>query len=105
MGSGLGPCNYLHSFNIACLEDLPGVVQDHPLFGIAHRVNVLTASASGNNATLAAQSAQEYIENATGALSVFGPGYYGWEKLLSPLRSKLIRETRPALSSFSSDWP
>jgi choline dehydrogenase len=108
MVSGIGPCNHLRSFDIPCLEDLPGVgqnMQDHPIFGIAHRVNVLTASASANNATLAAQGAQEYIEQATGPLSIFGPGYYGWEKLPIALRSNLTREARHALSSFSSDWP
>ncbi|KAJ6087143.1 Glucose-methanol-choline oxidoreductase [Penicillium canescens] len=108
MVSGIGSCKYLRNFNIPCIKDLPGVgqnMQDHPIFGIAHRVNVLTASASANNATVAALAVQEYIQNATGALSIFGPGYYGWEKLPNPFRSNLNRESRHALSSFPSDWP
>jgi choline dehydrogenase len=108
MVSGIGPCNHLRSFNIACLQNLPGVgqnMQDHSMFGIAHRVNVRTSSASANNSTLAAHSAQEFIQNATGTLSIYGPGYYGWEKLPNQIRSNLTRETRRALSNFPSDWP
>ncbi|KAJ5154272.1 Glucose-methanol-choline oxidoreductase [Penicillium coprophilum] len=108
MVSGIGPCNHLQSFDIPCIKNLPGVgqnMQDHPIFGTAHRVNVLTASASANNATLAALSVKEYIQNATGALSIFGPGYYGWEKLPGPYRSNLTHKSRLALSNFPSDWP
>ncbi|OQE37365.1 hypothetical protein PENCOP_c010G07203 [Penicillium coprophilum] len=108
MVSGIGPCDHLQSFEIPCIKNLPGVgqnMQDHPIFGTAHRVNVLTASASANNVTLAALGVKEYIQNATGALSIFGPGYYGWEKLPGPFRSNLTRKSRLALSNFPSDWP
>lgn len=108
MVSGIGQCDHLRSLDISCLQNLPGVgqnMQDHAIFGIAHRVNVLTASAMANNSTFAAQSVREYIEHATGPLSIFGPGYYGWEKLPNSLRSKLTRASREALSSFPSDWP
>ncbi|CAG8322249.1 unnamed protein product [Penicillium salamii] len=108
MVSGIGQCDHLRSFDITCLNNLPGVgqnMQDHAIFGIAHRVKVLTASAMANNSTFAAQSVREYIEHATGPLSIFGPGYYGWEKLPNSLRSKLTRASREALSSFPSDWP
>jgi choline dehydrogenase len=75
MVSGIGPCDHLRSFDIPCIKNLPGVgqnMQDHPIFGTAHRVNVLTASASANNATLAALSAQQYIQNVTGPLPMLG---------------------------------
>ncbi|CAG7918653.1 unnamed protein product [Penicillium olsonii] len=108
MVSGIGPCDHLRSLDIPCLQDLPGVgqnMQDHPIFGIAHRVKVLTASAMANNPTFAAENVQAFVEHATGTLSIFGPGYYGWEKLPNSLRSKLTRASRLALSSFPPDWP
>ncbi|KAJ5192781.1 Glucose-methanol-choline oxidoreductase [Penicillium cf. viridicatum] len=73
-------------------------MEDHPIFGAAHRVNVLTASASANNTTVAALGAKQYTQNAAGALSIFGPGYYGWEKLPDLFRSNLTRASRLALS-------
>lgn len=108
MVSGIGPCEQLSKFDIPCLTNLPGVGQnmlDHPVFGTAHRVNVLTNSASANNKTLAAENAIKYLQNATGPLSIFGPGYYGWEKLPEPYRSNLTNQTRSALSAFPPDWP
>ncbi|KAJ9360041.1 CAZyme family AA3 [Paecilomyces variotii] len=108
MVSGIGPCNNLSEFGISCISDLPGVgqnMQDHPIFGIAHRVGVNTASASINNKTLAAQSVQLYLNNATGPLSIFGPGYYGWEKLPQPYRSYMSNSSIKALSTFPADWP
>jgi len=108
MVSGIGPCVDLAKFNISCVYDLPGVGQnmwDHPVFGVARRVNVLTASASLNNATLANDAVQRYLKTASGPLSVFGAGYYGWEKLPEPLRSELTEASLTALSSFPSDWP
>lgn len=108
MVSGIGPCSKLAQFGISCINDLPGVgenMQDHPIFGISHRVNVPTASASANNKTLAAAAAELYLKNATGPLSIFGPGYYGWEKLPQPFRSHLSNSSIHALSSFPPDWP
>lgn len=109
MVSGIGPCAHLDQFGIPCIKDLPGVgqnMQDHPVFGVSHRVNVPTSSASANNATLAAQFAQQYLRNATGPLSIFGPGYYGFEKLPEPYRSQLRPESRDLLAQrFPDDWP
>lgn len=108
MVSGIGPCDELSKFDIQCLVDLPGVgknMQDHPIFGIAHRVNVLTASASANNKTVAAQGAEQYVKEGSGPLSIFGPGYYGWEKLPEPYRSNLSASSVKSLSTFPADWP
>uniref|UniRef100_A0A093V2L0 Versicolorin B synthase n=1 Tax=Talaromyces marneffei PM1 TaxID=1077442 RepID=A0A093V2L0_TALMA len=109
MISGIGPCAELAAFNIPCISNLTGVgqnMQDHPIFGIAHRVIVNTASASLNNATLSALSVQSYIRNAAGPLSIFGPGIYGWEKLPEPYRSQLSHQSRKVLdSTFPLDWP
>jgi choline dehydrogenase len=108
MVSGIGPCVDISKFGIPCVSNLPGVgqnMQDHPIFGIAHRVNVNTASAGLNNATLAALGIQLYINNATGPLSIFGPGIYGWEKLPQPYRSNLTKSSLQALSTFPADWP
>ena len=78
---------------------------DHPTFGTSHRVNVLTASAALDNATLAALNAQHYLTSASGPLAVYGPAYYGWEKLPEPYRSALSAASRAALASFPPDWP
>ncbi|RHZ65327.1 GMC family oxidoreductase [Aspergillus thermomutatus] len=105
MVSGVGPCS---KFGIDCIHDLPGVgqnLQDHTFFGSAHRVNVLTSSAAGNDPALAALLAEQYLANATGPLSIFGSGYYGFEKLPDPYRSRLSDDSIQALSGVPSDWP
>lgn len=64
MVSGIGPCNELAKFGIPCLQNLQGVgqnMEDHVLFGASHRVNFPTASATANNATLAALAVEQYI--------------------------------------------
>ncbi|KAJ4415220.1 hypothetical protein N0V82_007457 [Gnomoniopsis sp. IMI 355080] len=109
MVSGIGDCTELASFNIPCRQNLTGVgknLWDHPIFGTARRVNVQTGSASANSATVKAALVETYLTSASGALSIFGPGYYGWEKLPEPYRSNLTNSTRAALdSAFPSDWP
>ncbi|KAF3762736.1 putative GMC oxidoreductase [Cryphonectria parasitica EP155] len=109
MVSGIGNCTELGEFGIECRRNLPGVgnnLWDHPIFGSARRVNVQTGSASVNNPSLAATLVAEYLSTAGGPLSIFGPGYYGWEKLPEPYRSNLTNSTRAALdAAFPSDWP
>ncbi|MCJ1346584.1 hypothetical protein MMC31_004802 [Peltigera leucophlebia] len=109
MVSGIGPRSTLQKYGIPCLKDLTGVGQnlwDHVIYGIAYRVNVLTASASINDPAMAAAAAEAYLANATGPLSVFGAGYYGWEKLPEPFRSRLSASSRAALQqNFPADWP
>lgn len=107
MVSGIGPCDEFSDFGIPCISNLPGVgknMQDHMMFGSSHRVNVQTASAFGNE-TLAEQFAQQYLQNASGPLSIFSSSYYGWEKLPEPYRSQLSNQSIQALSAVPSDWP
>ena len=108
MVSGIGPRQALLQHDIAVIKDLPGVGQnmwDHVSFGVGRRVNIPTASAALNNATLSLQNAQLYRNNATGPLSVLGAGYFGWEKLPQPYRSALTNATLAALAAFPADWP
>lgn len=110
MVSGVGNCTELAALDIPCVRNLTGVgsnMWDHPIFGSSHRVSVNTASASANNATLAATLAALYDATGSGPLSISGPGYYGWEKLPEPYRSLLDPGSRAALEddSFADDWP
>ena len=109
MVSGIGPRAILSQFGIPVLKDLPGVGQnmwDHALFGTDYRVNVNTASAALNNATFAAAAVKLFQENATGPLSIFGAGCYGFENLPQPYRSQLTNASLSALAAnFPSDWP
>ncbi|KAE8411406.1 hypothetical protein BDV36DRAFT_305902 [Aspergillus pseudocaelatus] len=107
MVSGIGPCDEFAEFDIPCISNLPGVgknMQDHMMFGSSHRVNVQTASAFGNK-TLVEQFTQQYLQNASGPLSIFSSSYYGWEKLPEPYRSRLSNRSIQALSAVPNDWP
>jgi choline dehydrogenase len=108
MVSGIGPCNEFSKFGIPCISHLSGVgknLQDHVMFGSARRVNVPTASAGINNATLAAQLVQQYLQDASGPLSIFSSSYYGWEKLPEPYRCQLSNQSIQALTAIPTDWP
>lgn len=109
MVSGVGPKATLEKFRIPCVQNLGGVGQnmwDHILFGVDRRVNVQTSSTLVNSPAAAAKAAELFRNNATGPLSIFGTGYYGWEKLPEPYRSRLSNETQAALNDiFPPDWP
>lgn len=110
MVSGVGNCTDLATLSIPCLRNLTGVgnnMWDHPIIGSSRRVDVNTASATANNATLARQLALLYETTGSGPLSIFGPGYYGWEKLPEPYRSLLANTSLTALDNgpFTADWP
>ena len=109
MVSGVGPKNLLSQYNIPVVSNLAGVGQnmwDHILFGTDYKVDVNTASAALNSPVLAAKGVAAYQQNASGPLSVFGAGYYGWEDLPQPYRSNISASLlAPLESNFPSDWP
>ncbi len=109
MVSGVGPKSLLSQYGIPVISDLPGVGQnmwDHVLFGTDYKVNVNTASAAINSPALAAKAVSAYQRNATGPLSVFGAGYYGWEDLPEPYRSNISASLlQPLKANFPPDWP
>lgn len=108
MISGIGPRKTLESHGIRVLIDLPGVgqnLQDQPFFGISHRVNMMTVSASLNNASIAEAATQAYLK-AQGPLTNPSPGPLGWEKLPQPERSQLSPAAQVVLDTkFPADWP
>ncbi|PWY92716.1 GMC oxidoreductase [Aspergillus heteromorphus CBS 117.55] len=107
MVSGIGSCHYLSQFNITCISHLPGVgenLQDHPRAGVIHRVYVPTAG-SYPNATVMELAIRQYIEDATGPMSIVGPGYFGFEKLPNPYRGRLSNDSLAALATLPGDWP
>ncbi|KAL8719939.1 MAG: hypothetical protein Q9225_003116 [Loekoesia sp. 1 TL-2023] len=108
MVSGVGPQDQLERNNINVRKILPGVGQnmwDHVLFGISHRVNVLTGSAGLNSPAVAARLAEQFRTNGSGPLAAFGAGYYGWEDLPQPYRSALSNSSLQDLATFPADWP
>lgn len=108
MVSGIGPQDTLKQHGISVLKDLAGVGQnmwDHILFGANRRVNVNTGSAGLNNPAVAARLAAQFRTNASGPLSAFGAGYYGWEDLPNPYRENLSSTATAALDAFPQDWP
>ena len=111
MVSGVGPANVLKNFSIPVIKDLPGVGQnmwDHVLWGTNRKVKVQTASASINNISMAYAADQLFRENASGPLSIFGAGYFGFENLPQPYRGNLSNASVAALNgnfSAAGDWP
>ncbi|BCS06538.1 hypothetical protein ALUC_10919S [Aspergillus luchuensis] len=108
MVSGIGPHDQLFRFNISCISHLPGVgqnLQDHPTAGTTHRVDVPTVASLAGDDSLVESNVKQYIVNATGPLSIPGPGYFGWEKLPKPYRWRLSNESIQALSTLPDDWP
>lgn len=107
MVSGIGPAATLRQHNIAVRKDLPGVGQnlwDQPLWSIAYRVNVLTSSEMLNNPSYAAATAEQYLQNQTGPLTI-GPSFLAFENLPEASRANFSASTREGLSKFPADWP
>ena len=110
MVSGIGPQQTLRDLNIPVIVNLPGVGQnmwDHSYFATAYRVNIPTTSAGLNNATVAAEAVQAYLEEHAGPLTISPtPGMFGWEKLPMSYRASLSTAAREALAeNFPNDWP
>ena len=108
MLSGVGPQETLQQHNIPVLVNLPGVgqnLQDQPLIGISHRVNVPTASKLANDPLYAAQAATSYLSNGTGPLAG-PPGLLAFERISTTQPSLLPNTTLSSLAkNFPPDWP
>jgi choline dehydrogenase len=108
MISGVGPQETLRQHNIPVLANLPGVgqnLQDQPLLGIAHRVNVPTSSNLVNDPLYAARAATAYLQNGTGPLAG-PPGLLAFERISETQPSLLSNTTLLALAqNFPPDWP
>ncbi|OTB05389.1 putative GMC oxidoreductase [Hypoxylon sp. CI-4A] len=106
--SGVGPSDLLNSLNIPVVADRPGVgqnLQDHLYFGVAHKVNAVTASALGS-ADFAAQAAEAFDTDASGILTNGGFDVLGFEKLPASSRTALSNQTQTLLANdYSEDWP
>lgn len=108
MLSGIGPQETLQQHNIPVLSNLPGVgqnLQDQPLIGISHRVNVPTSSKLVNDPLYAAAAATAYLSNGTGPLAG-PPGLLAFERISSTQPSLLSNTTLSSLEkNFPCDWP
>lgn len=107
MVSGIGPAATLSQYNIPVRKDLPGVGQnlwDQPLFGVSYRVNVLSSSEMLNNPSYAAATAEQYLQNQTGPLTI-GPSFLAFENLPAASRVNFSSSTLEGLSKFPADWP
>ncbi|KAI0003891.1 glucose-methanol-choline oxidoreductase [Xylariaceae sp. FL0662B] len=106
--SGIGPAKLLNSLKIPVIADRPGVgrnMQDHIFFGIAHGVDVVTASSLGNPEFYAEQT-RLFDEKAEGLLTSPASDMLGWEKLPNKTRSGLSNRTRSILATdYPADWP
>jgi choline dehydrogenase len=108
MVSGVGPQETLQQHNIPVVANLPGVgqnLQDQPILGVAHRVNVPTSSNLINDPLYAADAATAFLANGTGPLAG-PPGLLAFERISDTQPSLLSNATLSALSkTFASDWP
>ena len=108
MLSGVGPQETLQQHNIPVVANLPGVgqnLQDQPLVGISHRVNMPTSSKLVNDPLYAAQAAASYLSNGTGPLAG-PPGLIAFERISSTTPSLFSNATLSSLEkNFPADWP
>lgn len=104
MLSGVGSQETLQQHNIPVAVNLPGVgqnLQEQPLVGISHRVNMPTSSKLVNDPLYAAQAAASYLSNGTGPLAG-PPGLIAFERISSTTPSLLSNAT---LSSLEKNFP
>ncbi|KAG4428743.1 hypothetical protein IFR05_015774 [Cadophora sp. M221] len=105
MVSGVGPAAVLSSQGIPVVSALSGVgqnLQDPIFFNVLWGITTATSgSVIADNTPLALS---QYLNSASGPYSSAG-GYFGFEKLPTPLRTNFTQATKTALSSFPADWP
>lgn len=107
MVSGVGPADLLRQHDIKIVANRPGVGQnmhDHVFFGIAHKVNVQTASSLSSPAVYE-EAVQLFQNQQAGPLASPGGDYCGFEKLPKELRANFSDSTHECtckyqLSSF-----
>ena len=107
MVSGIGPRETLQQLNIPVRADLRGVgpnMWDHVLFGSSYGVQVPTESKLVNDASYAAQTEADYLNNGTGILTS-PTGSLAWEKIPPAYRTGFSQSTNASLSKFPGDWP
>jgi choline dehydrogenase len=108
MVSGVGPKATLEQHAIPAVKDLPGVGQsmmDHTYFGIAHRVNVPTASKLKNDPAYAAAAAESYRANGTRPLTS-AVDLIAFERLVDGVPELMPNTTvRDLNGEFPADWP
>ncbi|KAL2872637.1 GMC family oxidoreductase [Aspergillus lucknowensis] len=108
MASGIGPKQTLERHGIPIIQDLPGVGQnlwDHVIFGVVHRVDVITASNFVVHPLSAVEALADYTFRKSGPLTAPGFGVIGWEKVPAVLRREFKNTTLDALGQFPDDWP
>lgn len=105
--SGVGPADLLRQHNIPVVADRPGVGQnlnDHVFFGIAYRVNVLSAAAM-QYGDFASKAIALFNEDGTGPLASPGGDFAAYEKLPQDIRAKFSPDTLNELAQVPDDWP
>lgn len=105
--SGVGPADLLRQHNIPVVADRPGVGQnmnDHVFFGVAYRVDVLSAAAM-QYGDYAAQAIAQFNKDGTGPLSSPGGDFAAYEKLPRDIRASFSPNTLDELAQLPDDWP
>ena len=108
MVSGVGPKATLKEHGIPVVKDLPGVGQsmmDHIYFGVAHRVDVPTASKLKYDPEYAAAAAESYRANGTGPFTT-AVDLIAFERLVESVPELMLNTTVDDLKKeYPSDWP
>lgn len=108
MVSGVGSRSVLEQYGIPIVKDLPGVGQsmmDQIYFGVAHQVNIPTASRLQYDPDFAEAAAEEYRANGTGPLTS-AVDMIAFERLVDSVPELLPNSTIDALKrDFPLDWP
>ena len=97
----------LEKYNISVINDLAGVGQnlwDQVIFPVVHLMGLPTAAELITEPQYAAETKQEYVEDAAGPLSSMN-GFIAFEKIPSNLRNNFTKTALSTLASLPQDWP